>query len=100
MVLWDYDAAPDGQGTYEVLNAEFPSVQVALRHRERMWCGDLYWGYIQDADGKTILNLRNRYEEEDEQRSQDDEDGWDWSEHEERCDGCPTCNPTAFRDEE
>ncbi|MBX4191653.1 MAG: hypothetical protein KW804_02545 [Candidatus Doudnabacteria bacterium] len=23
-----------------------------------------------------------------------------WAEHEKHCDGCPTCNPTAFRDEE
>ena len=68
MILWDYDAAPDGDGLYEVVNAKFPSVRAALRHRERMWCGDLYWGHIEDPTGKTLVTIRTRYEEEDEER--------------------------------
>lgn len=101
MVLWDYDAAPDGQGTYEVINAKFPSVEAALRHRSQMWCGDLYWGYIQDADGKKIVDLRTRYEEEDlDHYNPDDEYDW-WAEHRAKCDGdCPNCDPRAYPDED
>lgn len=68
MILWDYDAAPDGDGLYEVVNAKFPSVRAALRHREQMWGGDICWGHIEDSSGKVIETLRTRYEEEDEQR--------------------------------
>ncbi len=96
MVLWDYDAAPDGDGTYTVIDAKFPSVAAALRHRELMWCGDLYWGHIEDADGKTIETLRTRYEEEDDRKWQDDEDRYYWSEHEAKCDGCSICNRGGF----
>ena len=64
MILYDYDAAPDGAGTYVVLDAKFPTLGAALRHRHEMWCGELYWGRIEDADGKTIETLRTIYEEE------------------------------------
>ena len=93
MVLWDYDAAPDGDGMYVVIDAKFASVELALNHRSRMWCGDLYWGHIEDADGKTIMTLRTKHEEEADEH-------YDWYEHEAKCDGCSTCNPTAFRDDD
>ncbi|MEQ1500386.1 MAG: hypothetical protein ABL917_03400 [Parcubacteria group bacterium] len=66
-----------------------------------MWCGDLYWGYIQDADGKKIVDLRTRYEEEDlDHYNPDDEYDW-WAEHRAKCDGdCPNCDPRAYPDED
>ncbi len=99
MILWDYDAAPDGDSMYEVVNAIFPSVSAALRHRDQMWGGDLCWGYIQDADGRLIETLRTRYEEEDLGRqSLEDEYDW-WGEHTATCDGCYQCDPLAYPDE-
>jgi hypothetical protein len=87
MILWDYDAAPDGCDTYVKLNTQFPSVAEALRYRDIQLRG-MYWGHIETLDGKTILNLEEEGAE------------YDWTEHESRCDGCSFCNPTAFRDED
>lgn len=90
MILWDYDAAPDGCGTYKKLDAEFPSVDDALRYKE-VELQDMYWGRIETLDGKPIMQLEERYDSNGE---------YDWSEHEAKCDGCSFCNPTAFRDED
>lgn len=77
MVLEDYDAAPDGAGMYVVLDAKFSSVEDALEHRNTMWCGDLYWGHIEDADGKLIYTIRTRLDEEDDERYYPDYDDFD-----------------------
>jgi hypothetical protein len=99
MVLLDYDAAPDGDGTYVVLDMKFSSVERAFSYRAQMWCGDLYWGHIEDAEGKTIKTLRTRCEEEAlDRQNPDDEYDW-WAEHTAKCDGCYQCDPHAYPDE-
>lgn len=56
MVLFDYDAAPDGAGTYTKLRAEFPSQDAALNYRTR-FLHDMYWGRIETLDGQLIQKL-------------------------------------------
>ena len=56
MVLEDYDAAPDGVGTYTKLNQVFLSRRVALEHR-RCYFHNMYNGRIEGLDGKLIENL-------------------------------------------
>lgn len=67
-----------------VLDMEFSSVESAFRFREEH-LEITTSGYISGPDGVIIQEI---------------DDGYDWSEHETKCDGCPTCNPTAFRDED
>lgn len=100
MVLYDYDAAPDGAGTYVVIDATFPSVEAALQHRNQMWCGDLYWGHIEDTDGKTVETLLTVHEQEAEDRRHEDDDYDWWAEHRADCDGCHICDNNAYPDED
>jgi hypothetical protein len=59
MVLQDYDAAPDGVGTYTKLDAEFPSRYAALQYRER-YMHNMYWGKITAPDGTLIEHVEER----------------------------------------
>jgi hypothetical protein len=61
MVLFDYDAAPDGAGTYTKLRAEFPSQEAALEYRTR-FLHDMYWGRIETLDGQLIEKLDEVYD--------------------------------------
>lgn len=61
MVLFDYDAAPDGRGTYKKLDQVFPSQDAALNYRAR-FLHDLYWGRIETLDGKLIQTLDEVHE--------------------------------------
>ncbi len=69
MILYDYDAAPDGVGTYTKLNAVFPSKGAALQHRSR-FMHDMYWGKIETLDGQLVQTLK--------EKSNDDRDYGDW----------------------
>ena len=64
MILWDYDAAPDGEGTYVVVDAQFPSLVAAFRHRNSVHGGYLCWGHIESLDGKVICNLPAEHDED------------------------------------
>jgi hypothetical protein len=59
MILYDYDAAPDGVGTYTKLNKEFPSKEAALTHRHR-FMANMYWGKIEKLDGTLVEKLEER----------------------------------------
>lgn len=59
MILQDYDAAPDGCGTYTKLNAEFPSAKAALDYRRR-FLHSMYWGRIETLDGQLIRHLEEK----------------------------------------
>ena len=61
MVLYDYDAAPDGCGMYVKLNAVFESKQAALRYRAR-YMASMYWGRIETLDGAVVEHLEERRE--------------------------------------
>jgi len=62
MILQDYDAAPDGQGTFERLNQIFSSVSDALWfHEEHLrWCT----GRIERLDGTFIQSVRDAFDEQ------------------------------------
>lgn len=64
MILWDYDAAPDGVGTYVKLDAKFSSVSEALSYRD-VYLHGMYWGHIEEADG-TIIQSLDEMSDEDE----------------------------------
>lgn len=53
MVLFDYDPAPDGRGTYKKLHQVFQSKDAALNYRTR-FLHDMYWGRIETLDGQLI----------------------------------------------
>jgi len=62
MILQDYDAAPDGVGTYTKLDAEFPSRKAAINYRDRCLHG-MYWGKIvMAADGELVQHLEERHD--------------------------------------
>ena len=61
MLLFDYDAAPDGRGVYTKLRAEFPSQNDALNYRTR-FLHDMYWGRIETLDGQLIEKLDEVYD--------------------------------------
>jgi hypothetical protein len=56
MYLEDYDAAPDGVGTYVKLNAGFPDVKSALDYK-RWSLHNMYWGALYDVQGNLISIL-------------------------------------------
>lgn len=55
MTLFDYDAAPDGVGTFIRLDAEFESWQAALEYHDRYLrhC----WGHIKTLCGKVVYKV-------------------------------------------
>lgn len=59
MQLFDYDAAPDGCGTYVRLNRGFASVEEALQYRDR-YMASMYWGAIYDIYGNRLVDLEER----------------------------------------
>ena len=61
MILYDYDSAPDGAGTYVKLNQEFPSRRAALDYKERILHG-MYWGKLETLAGELIKQLDERYD--------------------------------------
>ena len=64
MILYDYDAAPDGAGTYTKLNAEFSSKEVAYQYRAR-YMANMYWGRIETLDGTFVENIEERRDNQD-----------------------------------
>ncbi len=61
MILQDYDAAPDGVGTYTKLNAEFSSRKAALDYRSRFF-RDMYWGKIETLDGTFVCEIEEYHD--------------------------------------
>jgi hypothetical protein len=61
MKLFDYDAAPDGAGTYKKLDEVFPSKEAALSFRARH-LHNMYWGRIETLDGKLIEHIEEEYD--------------------------------------
>ena len=66
MILYDYDAAPDGAGTYTKLSKEFSSKQAAYEYRAR-YMSSMYWGRLEKLDGTFIESIEER-----------DDDNHDW----------------------
>jgi len=60
MQLFDYDAAPDGIGTYVKINQGFSSLDKALMFRAK-FMANMYWGSIYDIYGNRILDLDEKY---------------------------------------
>ena len=74
MILWDYDAAPDGRGMYVKLKTEFESIDDALGYRENYLHG-MYWGHIEKLDGTHIMSLEeDRLDDNDDYNSYEDYD--------------------------
>jgi hypothetical protein len=63
MILQDYDAAPDGVGTYIKLDSVFPSREAALHYRA-LYMANMYWGKIETLDGTLIESVEEREDHE------------------------------------
>lgn len=92
---------PDGSFDYEPGLHNELSVGDELQAHNCTRCGKKTWIRHGKSSGSKLLCLDCRELEWSKDSGDiDPQDEYDWSEHEQNCDGCSTCNPTAFRDED